>query len=87
MTGQAGVTQKDRTGLAKAFFLQRALSFLITLCLAVSASADELRLQDLIAEALEKSPEILASESRAKAAGYRVPQAGSLPDPMFMFGY
>ena len=87
MTGQAGVTQKDRTGLAKASFLHCALSFLITLYLAVSASADELRLQDLIAEALEKSPEILASESRAKAAGYRVPQAGSLPDPMFMFGY
>jgi outer membrane protein TolC len=51
------------------------------------AWADELRLRDLIEEALQKSPEILASESRALAAGYRPPQAGSLPDPMIMFGY
>lgn len=49
--------------------------------------ADEVRLQDLISEALQKSPEILASEARSRAAGYRVPQAGSLPDPMLMFGY
>jgi outer membrane protein TolC len=57
------------------------------LCIAVSASADDLSLRDLIDEALQKSPEILAAEYRAKAAGHRVPQAGSLPDPMFMFGY
>jgi outer membrane protein TolC len=87
MTGRAGVTEKDKTGRAGADLFQYALSALILLCFAFSASADDLRLQDLIAEALQKSPEILASESRAKAAGYRVPQAGSLPDPMFMFGY
>jgi len=51
------------------------------------AGAHELRLRDLIEEALHKSPEVLASESRALAAGYRPPQAGSLPDPMIMFGY
>ena len=49
--------------------------------------AEELRLQDLIDEALKNSPEIQASESRAAASGYRIPQAKSLPDPMFMFGY
>jgi outer membrane protein, heavy metal efflux system len=51
------------------------------------AGADELRLRDLIEEAVHKSPEILASESRALAAGYRPMQAASLPDPMIMFGY
>ncbi len=52
-----------------------------------TAGADELRLRDLIEEALHKSPEILASEARAAAAGYKPAQAASLPDPMVMFGY
>lgn len=51
------------------------------------ASADELRLQELIDEALKNSPDLLASESRVAAARFRIPQAESLPDPMFMFGY
>lgn len=49
--------------------------------------ADDLRLKDLIGEALEKSPEILAAQARASAARFRIPQAKSLPDPMLMFGY
>jgi cobalt-zinc-cadmium efflux system outer membrane protein len=49
--------------------------------------ADDLRLKDLIEEALEKSPEIQAAEARASAARFRIPQAKSLPDPMLMFGY
>ncbi len=53
----------------------------------LSASADDLRLQDLIQEALKNSPEIHAFASRAQAAQHRIPQAGSLPDPMIMFGY
>ncbi len=44
-------------------------------------------LDDLIAEGLRNSPEVLAAQARADAAGYRIPQAKSLPDPMFMFGY
>ena len=44
-------------------------------------------LDELIDEGLRNSPEILASQARADAAGYRIPQAKSLPDPMFMFGY
>lgn len=50
-------------------------------------SAEELRLQPLLDEALKNSPEILAAESRAGASRFRIPQAGSMPDPMFMFGY
>ncbi|MGD0230996.1 MAG: TolC family protein, partial [Syntrophorhabdales bacterium] len=48
---------------------------------------DGLHLDELIEEGLKNSPEILAAQFRAQAAGYRIPQAQSLPDPMFMFGY
>ena len=44
-------------------------------------------LDGLIEEALKNNPEIQASQARIKAARLRIPQSGSLPDPMFMFGY
>ncbi len=53
----------------------------------VYAAEDEIRLDDLIEEGLKNSPEIQAARLRADAAGYRIPQAKSLPDPMFMVGY
>ncbi len=53
----------------------------------VVESPPELSLDLLIAEALKNNHEIIAAEARLAAAGYRIPQAGSLPDPMFMFGY
>jgi outer membrane protein TolC len=64
-----------------------SLSVVLLISSICVAWAEELRLRDLIEEGLQKSPEIMASESRALAAGYRPPQAGSLPDPMIMFGY
>ena len=54
---------------------------------AVPASAQELRLDDLVQEALQNNPDIKASQARIEAAKYRIPQSKSLPDPMFMFGY
>jgi outer membrane protein, heavy metal efflux system len=57
------------------------------LLMGASPGADDATLRGLIEEALKNSPEISASLSRIEAAKYRVPQAGSLPDPMFMFGY
>lgn len=53
----------------------------------VSAGEGELHLEELLSEALTHSPEILVAQARAQAAGYRIPQAKALPDPMFMFGY
>ncbi|HNY49181.1 MAG TPA: TolC family protein [Smithella sp.] len=44
-------------------------------------------LEGLIAEALQNSPEIKASEAGIEAARLRITQAGSLPDPMIMAGY
>ncbi len=49
--------------------------------------AGDLNLQDIIDEALQKSPEVLAFQARVAASRYKIPQAKSLPDPMFMFGY
>lgn len=52
-----------------------------------TAFADDLKLQDLIDEALKNNHEILMAESRWKTSTYKIPQAESLPDPMFMIGY
>jgi cobalt-zinc-cadmium efflux system outer membrane protein len=40
----------------------------------------------LIAEALERNPEIQAARRRVEAKRARIPQAGALPDPMAMTG-
>jgi outer membrane protein, heavy metal efflux system len=58
-----------------------------TLFLVQPASAQELKLDDLLQEALKNNPEILASKARIEAARHRIPQSRSLPDPMVMFGY
>jgi outer membrane protein, heavy metal efflux system len=55
--------------------------------LAASYSNDDPLLTSLIDEALKNSPDIQASYSRIEAARQRIPQAGSLPDPQFSFGY
>src|SRR4030067_1412974 len=49
--------------------------------------AEELKLQELIDEAVEHNHEILMAESKWKTSSFRIPQVKSLPDPMFMFGY
>lgn len=64
------------------------LTILVALVGVGDPRAEEpLNLDALVAEGLQKSPEILAAQARAEGAGYRIPQAKSLPDPMFMFGY
>ncbi len=57
------------------------------LLLGMSAFAQELKLSNLMEEALKNSPEIQASLSKIEAARFRAPQAASLPDPTLMFGY
>jgi outer membrane protein TolC len=46
-----------------------------------------LKLDDLLAEALQNNREILAAQKRYEAARQRPSQASSLPDPMFSPGY
>jgi outer membrane protein TolC len=63
------------------------LLLLSVFILAASYGNDDPVLASLIDEALKNSPEIQASSSRIEAARLRIPQAGSLPDPQFSFGY
>jgi outer membrane protein, heavy metal efflux system len=60
--------------------------------LLVSASASgqtsvRVRLDDLVAEALAKNPDIVAAQRRYDAARQRPTQESSLPDPMLSAGY
>lgn len=48
---------------------------------------ETIELDHLIAEAMRNNPEILMFQARTSVQQHRVPQAQSLPDPMFMFGY
>jgi outer membrane protein TolC len=75
------VSPFERGGLRGIFAL------LVTILFASPAFAEELKLQPLIDEALKNNHEILMTEARLEASRHRVPQADSLPDPMFMFGY
>jgi cobalt-zinc-cadmium efflux system outer membrane protein len=63
------------------------LLLLSVFLLAASYGKDDPMLTSLIEEALKNSPEIQASHARIEAARQRIPQAGSLPDPQFSFGY
>ena len=67
--------------------LKLGLALVGALLLAGSAFAQDLKLDDLVNEALKNNPEILAFGSRIEGARQRIPQAKSLPDPMLMFGY
>ncbi len=58
-----------------------------SLLLAGSVFAQDLKLDDLVDEALKNNPEIMAYGARVEVARQRLPQVKSLPDPMLMFGY
>jgi outer membrane protein, heavy metal efflux system len=68
-------------------FFKSGLLFLIFFLVAATWVHDDAVLDSLIDEALQNSPEIQASQARIESARLRIPQSGSLPDPMFMFGY
>lgn len=57
------------------------------LVLAAALDAQELKLEDLVSEALERNLEILAAQKKYEAARQRPSQAGSLPDPTFSPGW
>lgn len=51
------------------------------------AGAEELRLEDLVAQALRNNPDISVASARAEAARQRISREGSLMDPMLSVGY
>jgi len=59
----------------------------LTLLVPGRTFAGDAELSALIDEALNNNPDILASQAKLEAAGYRITQAKSLPDPMVMIGY
>lgn len=79
------ITRNPLSITALLLFTHYALLF--TVLTFGTASAAELTLDSLVAEALQNSPEIRAAEARTAASRFRVPQATTLPDPMFMIGY
>ena len=70
--------------LAKAVFF----SFLILIPVSSSAQSEKPRLNvdQLVEEALQNNPEILAAKQKWEVFKEKVPQARALPDPMFGFG-
>lgn len=83
-----GRFKQDHGGFYLLHVMLSALCVVIIAAVLVEASdAPDATLKGLIDEALKNSPEIKASEMRAAAAGYRVPQVKSLPDPMVSVGY
>jgi cobalt-zinc-cadmium efflux system outer membrane protein len=71
-------------------FFALSLTLFVFFCILPPSEAkaqEVVKLDELIAEALKNSPDLLVSESRVQASRYRIPQAKALPDPMFMFGY
>lgn len=60
---------------------------LLALSYPLICQAENLSLQWLVSEALKNNRELLAAQSRVSAYEQRIPQAGSLPDPMLSVGY
>lgn len=69
----------------RTILLECGLVFCLILLTGLSneISAQELVLDSLIAEAIRVNPDLKAAELRYKAFDAQVPQAGSLPNPMF----
>jgi outer membrane protein TolC len=58
------------------------------MALSLGASADDrLYLEELVAEALRRNPEVLAAQKGYEAARQRPARESSLPDPMLSLGY
>jgi len=70
--------------LAKAIFF----SFLVLIFFSSLAKADQSRVNvdQLVDEALQNNPEILAAKKKWEVFKEKVPQASALPDPMLGFG-
>jgi outer membrane protein TolC len=54
---------------------------------ALPAQGERSELKDLVAEALNNNPEVLAAQKRYEASRQRPSQVSSLPEPMFSPGY
>ncbi len=53
---------------------------------AQETSSPDVSLQELVREALERSPDVQMAHRMVDSRQARVPQAGALPDPTLMYG-
>ncbi|MBI5083327.1 MAG: TolC family protein [Acidobacteria bacterium] len=67
--------------------ISRAMLLVPLLASGLSAQGDRADLKDLLAEALNNNPEVVAAQKRYEASRQRPSQVSSLPDPMFSPGY
>ncbi|MBL8290433.1 MAG: TolC family protein [Bryobacterales bacterium] len=65
----------------------RAILLLPFLTFGLRAQTERMDLMDLLAEALNNNPEIVAAQKRYEASRQRPSQVSSLPDPMLSPGY
>ncbi len=63
------------------------VAFLLAAFARPIAKGQEVKLADLVSEALLRSPDILAAQKKYEAAKQRPSQAGSLPDPTLSMGW
>jgi len=74
----------------KLFKLARAVFFSLLILIPVSSAAQlekpRLNVDQLVEEAIQNNPEILAAKQKWEVFKEKVPQARALPDPMFGFG-
>jgi outer membrane protein TolC len=61
--------------------------FLAAALYITSVAGQELKLEDLVAQALDHNPEILAAQKKYEAARQRPSQVSTLPDPVFSPGW
>ena len=68
-------------------FQSRIVGFLLSSGALLFGQQQELRLDELVSEALKNNREVLAAQKRYEASRQRPTQESSLPDPMFSIGY
>lgn len=78
---------KARKDLRSLYLRLSLCTFLLFSATHAVAAEPTLDIKDIISEALRNNRDLLAAESRWKAATFRISQAESLPDPMVMIGY
>ena len=75
--------------ISKLFPLAKAVSFFFLILIPFSSRAQSekpLNVNQLVEEALQNNPEILAAKKRWEVYKEKIPQASALEDPMFGFG-
>lgn len=84
----ASIIRPKRQGFKKKLTLITGIAALLLFPQTASVClADPQALESLIREALNSNPDLAALKAKTSASRHRIPQANTMPDPMFMVGY